>query len=117
MLLKTKLAGAASAALVATSVLAIGATAAYAGKATLHATSGSVTCTLSAKASLNPPLKNDWVAADHQDSFSEPDPAVRALPNTTFAANNGAPTAVTTTAKGKGNCTGSFTGPEGTFSV
>ena len=44
-------------------------------------------------------------------------PGGRALPNTTFAANNGAPTAVQTTAKGKGNCTGTITGPQGTFSV
>jgi hypothetical protein len=103
--LKSKLVGTASAVLVATSVLAIGATAAYAGKPTVVPGPGdTVSCHLTAKAKLSPPLKNDWDPADHS---SDPDAVVAALPYTTEAAAS----AVTTSAKGKGDtCTGTVAG-------
>jgi hypothetical protein len=103
--LNSKLVGTASAVLFATSVLAIGATAAYAGKPTVVPGPGdTVTCHLTAKVKLSPPLKNDWNPADHT---TDPDSVVAALPYTTEAAAS----QVTTSAKGKGDtCTGTVAG-------
>ncbi|MGZ4801380.1 MAG: hypothetical protein ACXV9P_02145 [Acidimicrobiia bacterium] len=56
-----------------------------AAKPTITAGPGShVNCHISSKAKLSPALKDNWIQADHQ---SDPDPRVRAIPNTTFASN------------------------------
>jgi hypothetical protein len=67
---------------------------------TITATSGNVNCSITAKAKLSPSLKNNWVQSEHS---SDPNAAVRAIPNTTFAQNG----PVQTTAKAKSiSCTG-----------
>jgi hypothetical protein len=50
----------------------------------ITATTGNVNCTITGKVKLAPPLKNNWVQAGHQ---TDPFLAVRAIPNTTIAAN------------------------------
>jgi hypothetical protein len=68
--------------------------------ATITATSGNVNCNITAKAKLAPSLKNNWVQSDHS---SDPNAAVRAIPNTTFASNG----PVQTNAKAKStSCSG-----------
>jgi len=84
----------------ATTALAVGglvggsALNASAAKPTITATSGNVNCSITAKTKLSPSLKNNWVQSQHQ---SDPNAAVRAIPNTTFAQNG--PVLVTAKAK------------------
>lgn len=68
-------------------------------------TSANVDCNITAKATLVPALKNNWVKAQHTGDASA---AVVALPDTQFAALN---TANNTSAKSKGTCSGTITGP------
>jgi hypothetical protein len=105
MIGRAKFVGAMSTVLVATSVLAIGATAAYASKPTVSPGPGdSVTCSFGAKVKLSPPLKNDWNPSDHS---SDPDQHVRDLPYTTYAAAS----QVSVAAKGKAiSCSGTVAG-------
>ncbi len=70
----------------------------------------SLSCSVTAKVKLSPGLKDNWVKADHQ---TDPNSAVRALPDTTFASNG----PVSTTVKGKGTCSGTVTGGGQTASV
>jgi hypothetical protein len=73
-----------------------------------HVTSASVTCHITAKVGLVPGLKNNWVKTDHA---SDPDVAVKNIPNTQFAST----TPVSTSAKAKSvSCTGTATGNDGT---
>jgi hypothetical protein len=66
----------------------------------ITATSGNVNCSITAKVKLSPSLKNNWVQSEHS---SDPNAAVRAIPNTTFAQNG----PVLTTAKAKSvSCSG-----------
>jgi hypothetical protein len=84
--------------------------AANAAKPTITAGSGSdVTCAIGGKAKLDPPLKNDWVQADHQ---SDPNgnatvvAAMASIPDTTYSVFG----PVTTSAKIKSiSCTGTVT--------
>jgi hypothetical protein len=66
----------------------------------ITATSGNVNCSITAKAKLSPSLKNNWMKSDHQ---TDPNPAVRAIPDTVFASNG--PVTVTSKAKTV-SCTG-----------
>ena len=82
-----------------------------AAKPTITAGPGSsLSCNITASAKLSPGLKNDWVQADHS---TDPDPAVVALPNTTF----GAAGPVIVSVKGSGTCTGTVTDGVNTASV
>jgi hypothetical protein len=97
--------------------LAVGGLVASAGPASAAAkpdiTAGpgsSVQCSITAKVKLAPGLKNDWVKADHQSDSSA---AVRAIPDTRFAASG----PVSTSVKGKGTCTGSVTNGTATAPV
>ncbi|MGZ4691544.1 MAG: hypothetical protein ACXVKA_07865 [Acidimicrobiia bacterium] len=70
-------------------------------KPTITATTGNVSCQITGKVKLHPGLKNNWVQADHQ---TDPNAAVRAIPNTTIAQNG----PISTTGKVKSvSCTGS----------
>jgi hypothetical protein len=66
-------------------------------------TSANITCNITAKATLSPALKNNWVKSQHT---ADPVQAVKDLPDTQFAALN-AP--ANTSAKSKGSCTGTVT--------
>jgi hypothetical protein len=63
-----------------------------------------VHCTFSAVAKLSPGLLNDWTQSDHSNDTSAPNAtqkaAIASIPNTTYAANSGAPTVVQTATKG-----------------
>src|SRR5271167_3409975 len=74
-----------------------------AGKPTITAGPGSsLSCNITAKGKLSPSLKNDWMQAAHS---TDPDPAVVAIPNTTFGADG----PVIVSIKGSGTCTGTVT--------
>jgi hypothetical protein len=96
--------GVATASLAAGVLATAGAGTAFAGKVTIGpVTSANVSCNITAKATLNPALKNNWVQSQHT---ADPNPAVVALPNTQFATLN---TQANTSAKSKGTCSGSVT--------
>lgn len=78
---------------------------------TITATSGNVNCSITAKAKLSPSLKNNWVQSQHS---SDPNAAVRAIPNTTFASNG--PVQVSSKAKSV-SCTGTASQGSVTASV
>jgi hypothetical protein len=100
---KKVLMGAAALAVATSGLVAATAGVSGAGKPTITAGPGSsLSCNITASGKLNPPLKNDWVAADHS---TDPDPAVVALPNTTFGASG----PVLVSIKGSGTCTGTVT--------
>ena len=73
-------------------------------------TSSTVNCSITAKGKLSPPLKYDWVQADHSGDRVA---AVAAMANTTFGPDG----PITTTVKGTGTCTGSVTDRTNTASV
>jgi hypothetical protein len=74
-----------------------------AAKVTVTAGPGShISCNITAKVKLAPGLKNNWIQSQHA---SDPDAAVRAIPDTTFAANG----PVLIGVKGSGSCTGTVT--------
>lgn len=81
--------------------------------ATIKVTAGTgstVNCNLTATAKLKPALKLDWVASQHS---SDPQAAVKALPNTTLSD----PSPAALSAKGTGTCTGSATDGVNTLPV
>ncbi len=76
-----------------------------------HVTSGSVTCAMTAKAKIAPKLKNNWAHSAHS---GDSNPAVVALPDTTFAD----PSTVVVSAKGKTlSCSGNVSDGVNTASV
>jgi hypothetical protein len=82
-----------------------------AGKPTVTAGPGStINCNITAKVKLAPSLKNNWVQSQHA---SDPDAAVRNIPDTTFAANG----PVLISVKGSGSCTGTVTDGVNTLPV
>jgi len=97
--------GVATASLAAGVLATAGAGTAFAGKVTIGpVTSANVSCNITAKATLTPALKNNWVKSQHS---TDPNPAVVALPDTQFAALN---QAASTSAKSKSSsCSGSVT--------
>jgi len=97
--------GVAATAVAAAGLAVSGGGVAHAASATItNVTSANVTCSITAKATLAPALKNNWVKAEHA---ADPVQAVKDLPNTQFAALNAANS---TSAKSKGSCTGTVTG-------
>lgn len=85
---------------------------AYAAKPIITAGAGSsVSCSLTSSAKVSPALKDNWVHADHQ---SDPNLAVRAIPDTVLATAG----PVTVTAKSKSvSCTGTVTNGTDTATV
>jgi len=82
-----------------------------AAKPTVTAGPGShISCNVTAKVSVTPSLKNNWIQSQHA---TDPDAAVRAIVNTTFAANG----PVLISAKGSGTCTGTVTDGVNTLPV
>lgn len=80
-------------------------TAGVSGAAKVTITAGphsSISCNVTAKVKLSPALKNNWIQSQHA---SDPDPAVRGIPNTTLAANG----PIMVSVKGSGSCTGTVT--------
>ena len=97
--------GAAAVSLAAAGIVATGGGVANAATPVITSvTSANVTCNITAKATLAPPLKNNWVQAQHT---ADPVLAVKNIPNTQFAALSAANS---TSAKSKGTCTGTVTG-------
>src|ERR1700676_526716 len=89
------------------------ATAGVSGAAKITVTAGpgsSISCNITAKVKVTPGLKNNWIKSQHS---SDPDAAVQAIPDTTFAANG----PVLISAKGSGTCTGSVTDGVNTLPV
>ncbi len=83
----------------------VAATAGVSGAHTVTITAGagsSISCNITASVKLAPSLKDDWVQSQHT---TDPDAAVRAIVNTTFAANG----PVIIKVKGTGTCTGNVT--------
>jgi len=108
---KKVLVGTAALAVAASGLVAITAGVSGASKPTITAGPGSsLSCNITAKGKLSPGLKNDWVQADHS---TDPDPAVVAIPNTTFGSNG----PVIVSIKGSGTCTGTVTDGVNTASV
>jgi hypothetical protein len=70
----------------------------------------SIKCSVTAKVKVSPSLKNNWVKSQHT---SDPDVAVRAIVDTTFAANG----PVLISVKGSGTCTGTVTDGVNTLPV
>ncbi len=108
---KRLLVGTAAVIIGTTGLVAVTAGVSGASKPTITAGPGSsVSCNITASVKLSPSLKNDWVAADHS---TDPDPAVVALPNTTFGTDG----PVIVSLKGSGTCTGTVTDGVNTASV
>src|SRR5664279_3002150 len=77
------------------------ATAGVSGAAKPTVTAGpgsSISCSITAKIKVTPSLKNNWIQSQHA---SDPDAAVRAIVDTTFATNGPA----LISGKGSGTCT------------
>jgi hypothetical protein len=70
------------------------------------ATSATISCRISGRAAVKPALKNNWDQQAHEAADGEGNPAVRALPDTTFS--YGAPLRLSSRAKSI-SCTGSAT--------
>ncbi|MBF6558581.1 MAG: hypothetical protein IVW52_21030 [Acidimicrobiales bacterium] len=82
-----------------------------AAKPTVTAGPGSnISCNITAKVKLTPSLKNNWIQSQHT---TDPDAAVRAIVDTTFAANG----PVIISVKGSGTCTGTVTDGVNTLPV
>lgn len=94
---------ASAAALVAAGLGVSSGSSAFAAKPTITANTGSsVHCDITASVKLNPPLRDNWIKADHAGDANT---FVKNLPNTTYAP--AAPEHVTV--KGAGTCTGTVT--------
>ncbi len=103
MLRKISIAGATLA--VAASGFMLGSGGAQAATASFTPVHGSFSCNFTAKVKLSVKLKNNWKQSDHT---ADPNAAVVALPDTSFAANG----PVTTSSKGKSvSCTGTVQDP------
>jgi hypothetical protein len=80
-----------------------------------------VVCSVFGPGTIKPPLKNNWLQADHTGPNADPNPnpivkeAMASIPNTIYSANNGAGTVVTTTYTLMGRCNGSVT--DGTYTT
>lgn len=88
------------------SVLAVAAPTASAVVPTITVNAGHVSCPIVGKAKINPKLVDNWLQADHQSpntGNAAEDAAIKAVPDTFFAADQ--PPAVTTTAKAKSSAT------------
>ncbi len=91
----------------------VAATAGVSGASKLTVTAGagsSISCNITAKVKLTPSLKNNWIQSQHA---GDPDAAVRAIVDTTFAANG----PVIISVKGSGTCTGTVTDGVNTLPV
>ncbi len=73
-------------------------------------THSSISCNITAKATLSPSLKNNWVQSQHS---SDTDAAVRAVPNIQFASTG----PVGVSSKAKGTCSGTATDGTHTFTA
>jgi hypothetical protein len=75
----------------------------------------SVGCVLKGAGTVSPPLKNNWLKAEHSGANADPNPnaivkdGMASIPTTIYAANGGANTVVTTTYILSGLCAGSVT--------
>jgi len=108
---KTVMKSALAVSLVAGGAIALSSTPAFAGKPTITAGTGSsLHCDITASIKLSVPLKNDWVKSAHA---SDPNAAVAAIADTTFAGNGPEGTSI----KGSGTCTGTVTDGTNTASV
>jgi hypothetical protein len=107
---RTKVLAAVSTFVIAGSTLAVAAQTASAALPTITANAGHVSCPIVGKAKINPKLLDNWLQSQHQSpntGNAAEDAAIKAVPDTFFAADQ--PPAVTTTAKAKssGPCTSS----------